>query len=119
MITKKISAERVCFGGGETAIIFPKGDSAFGTLIDEYDNIIAPVFVIFDGSGQRSSEVQLVRFGASDSREYNTIISRTPVEVRVREASYIIPQSIVNMTAGVWKFGGKFFRTCYQFLYGY
>lgn len=119
MITKKITAERVCFSGGETAIIFPKGDNAFGTLIDEYDNVLSPIFVIFERSGQRSSEVQVIRFGASDSREYNTIVSRTPVEVRVREASYVVPKSLAAIANGVWKFGGKFFRTCWQFVYGY
>lgn len=113
---KHYTAERVHFGGGEVAIVF---SDSFGTLIDGvHDTPIGGCLLIMP-SGQRFGDCELVRFGSSDSREWNTVVSRTPVEVQVRETAFVVPSSLKQYASGFWKFGGNFVRTVKQYVYGY
>ena len=121
---KHFAAVRCTFSGGETAVLFPSKQtkSAFGTLVDEYDNPIGAVLVIFPAaaSGQRfSGECQVARFGASDSVEYNCITGSRPVEVQARISAFIIPSALVGSVGGAWKFAGKVFSEVPQFKYEY
>lgn len=121
---KHFAAVRCTFSGGETAVLFPSKQNAsvFGTLVDEYDNPIGAVLVIFPeaASGQRlSGECQVARFGASDSVEYNSITGSRPVEVQARIAAFVIPSALVKSVGGAWKFGGKVFSEVPQFKYEY
>lgn len=121
---KHFAAVRCTFSGGETAVLFPSKQNAsvFGTLVDECDNPIGAVLVIFPeaASGQRlSGECQVARFGASDSVEYNSITGSRPVEVQARIAAFVIPSALVKNVCGAWKFGGKVFREVPQFKYEY
>lgn len=121
---KHFAAVRCTFSGGETAVLFPtdRKQCAFGTLVDECDNPIGAVLVIFneDASDQRpSGECRVARFGASDSVEYNFITGSRAVEVQARITSYIIPASLAKYSGGAWKFGGKIFSEVPQFKYEY
>lgn len=120
---KHYQAERVQFAGGETAILFTEDKCAFGNIIDENDNCIVPVFVIFNPSGQRvpskSSDCEVIRLGSNGSREYNFITARHPVEVAARQTSFILPTEVKTLPNGTWKFGKHFFRTCLQFVFSY
>lgn len=121
---KHFAAVRCTFSGGETAVLFPSKQNAsvFGTLVDEYDNPIGAVLVIFPevASAQRlNGEVKVARFGASDSVEYNSITGSRPVEVQARIAAFVIPSSLVKSVGGAWKFGGKVFSEVPQFKYEY
>lgn len=121
---KHFAAVRCTFSGGETAVLFPSKQNAsvFGTLVDEYDNPIGAVLVIFPevASAQRlNGEVKVARFGASDSVEYNSITGSRPVEVQARVAAFVIPSALVKSVGGAWKFGGKVFSEVPQFKYEY
>ena len=121
---KHFAAVRCTFSGGETAVLFPSKQNAsvFGTLVDEYDNPIEAVLVIFPevASAQRlNGEVKVARFGASDSVEYNSITGSRPVEVQARIAAFVIPTALVKSVGGAWKFGGKVFSEVPQFKYEY
>lgn len=121
---KHFAAVRCTFSGGETAVLFPskRNASVFGTLVDEYDNPIGAVLVIFPevASAQRlNGEVKVARFEASDSVEYNSITGSRPVEVQARIAASVIPSALVKSVGGAWKFGGKVFSEVPQFKYEY
>lgn len=120
---KHFGALRCTFAGGERAVLFskPHEQCAFGTLVDECDNCIGAVFVIFGNTSRQrpSGDCEVVRLGASDSREPNYITGSTAVEVQARETSFVLPSAIAKMSGGAWKFGDKFFRTVLQYLYEY
>lgn len=119
---KHYAAERVQFAGGETAILFTEDKCAFGNIIDENDNCVASIFVIFNASAQRpkqSSDCQVIRLGKEECRDENRITARHPVEVAARQTSFVLPETVKALPNGCWKFGGHFFRTCLQFLFSY
>lgn len=121
MTTKKTTALRVCFSDGVTAVLFTetKSSNAFGTVVDESDNAVAPVFVHFTHGQRPAVECEVYRFEKGSTKEYEYIASITQCEVRAREAAYIVPESIKSEVGGLWKFGNSFMRKCLQFVYGY
>lgn len=116
---KHFSAERAVFSGGTQAIIFRSERTAFGTVIDEYDNCFGAVLIEFNASGQRSGEVFITRLGANGLRESDYMVSCTPCEVQAREVAYTMPKTLAKTAECRWKFGSVFLKTTLQFQYEY
>lgn len=98
-----------------TAVVFPQGDCAFGTVIDSNENKLDTIVLHF-ASGQRLGDCEVYVFGDGAGKFEDWIESCSECRVVYREDNFLIPSGLKQVKLGGFRFGDRIVTQVKQFV---
>lgn len=98
-----------------TAVVFPQGDCAFGTVIDSNENKLDTIVLHF-ASGQRVGDCEVYVFGDGAGKFEDWIEYSTECRVVYREGNFLIPSGLKQVKLGGFRFGDSVVTQVKQFV---
>lgn len=98
-----------------TAVVFPQGDCAFGTIIDENENKLDTIVLHF-ASGQRLGDCEVYVFGDGAGKFEDWIEYSSECKVVYREGNFLVPSGLKQVKLGGFRFGDRIVTQVKQFV---